>query len=178
MKRKILAVLALAAFIAVGLAGPAAAGDTVTATVTPGLVAVSVTDGSVAYGTVNLSDKKNTVTGDTFGGAAETQTVKNDGTIAANLLLKSSDATATTTWNLVACGSVASEAFGHQFELNNVDTVFTGTDFAASNDAADTSLDLTASATATLDLGICLPTATVDSTEHSITVTALVTVVP
>jgi hypothetical protein len=157
--------------------------DTISATVTPGLIAARVGDGSVAYGTVNLGDKKNTVVGDAEGGAAETQTVFNDGTISANLLLGSGDATGTVTWELIACASAGSETFGHQYEVNNIDTTFNPTDFPADNSNADTTVDLTAgdgndtSGTdqADLDLGICMPASTADSSEHSITVTALLT---
>ncbi|MEE8347137.1 MAG: hypothetical protein V3S20_07310 [Dehalococcoidia bacterium] len=181
MKRKILVILGLVAFLGVGLTGYATATQhEIGATVTPGLVAVSVDDGSVVYGTVNLSAAKNTVafhgTDNPDGGAAGTQTVTNDGTIPANLLLASSDAVGDTVdWNLVACGSVGTDAYGHEFELNNGDAFFDGTTFNLSTLAADTGLDLAGSASATLDIGICMPSGTTDSTEHDITITATVT---
>ena len=120
------------------------------------------------------------------GGAAETQRVFNDGTITANLLVKSGDAIGTVDWVLIACASAANETFGHQFEVNNADTTFNPTEFPADHSSLDTAVDLTAddnvdgSGTdeATLDVGICMPSGTADSSQHSITVTVLVTEAP
>src|SRR3989338_8333330 len=72
----------------------AASTATVAATVSATNLAVSVSDGSIAFGSVAL----NTAT-TTAGGTGQTQTVSNDGSDAA-INVKSSNATGGTTWTL------------------------------------------------------------------------------
>ncbi len=180
---QVILIAVIAAFAALG-GSPALAqqenSETITATVTAQIIAVHVDDGSVAYGTLALDTTDNTLDGT----AAETQTVLNDSSVTVNLLLGSSDATGSTqNWNLVACASAGTETFGHEYEVNSADATFDGTDFPADNSNVDTTVDLAAddfadgSGTdeADVDLGICMPTSTTDSSPHSITVTALVT---
>lgn len=162
---------------------PALAGDTATVTVIPCTVAANVTDGSVAFGTLNLSPsaaspvKKNTVVGDPRGGAAETQTITNTGTCAADLMLRASDATSTgAAWDLVACNAVAADAFGLQFEVGNTGSVFDGTDFPPDNTNTLDVGDVNANGgTISLDIGICMPTNSSDGALKSITVTVVLT---
>src|SRR3990172_8293867 len=117
--KKLLAVFAAFAALSAGLLLPAVAEEeTVTATVTPCTVATSITAGTVTYGTLELSPsaasptKKNTVE------LTQTKTITNSGSCIADLQVKSSDATPATNWDLVACGSVAANAFGHQYKIN------------------------------------------------------------
>ena len=147
----------------------------ISATVTAQIVAVSVSDGGVAYGTLALSDTNNTLSGT----ALEQQTITNDGTVLSSLSLGSGDATGAVLWNLVACASATTNAFGHQYELNDAGSLTVGTfeptEFSATNDPVDTLVNLVANTSTTLDLGICMPTSTLDSGLHSIAVTVLLT---
>jgi hypothetical protein len=183
--KKLLTVFVAFAALSGALMLPAVAQDTdtVSATVTPCTVAASVADGGVAYGTVDLGTSKNTVEGDPNGGALETQTVTNTGTCPADLRVKSSDALRTSDdtldWELFSpCGNAGAEQFGHQFEVNNAlggsPTTFTGIDFPADN-AYTQGVGVVPAlvGTATLDVGICMPASTGNSSEKTITITAL-----
>jgi hypothetical protein len=124
--------------------------------------------------------KKNTVAGDANGGAPETQTIFNDGSCPANVLISSDDALGGVTWNLVNCTEIGQDSFGHQYEIGNSDTVFTGVNMT--NDLADTGAnlnpgngdDLTGTDQTSLDLGICMPTGG-DSANKAIQVTVTLT---
>jgi hypothetical protein len=183
--RKLVLLVPVLTAIATALTFPAVAEeDTLTATVTPCTITNQVTDGSVAYGTVDLGDTKNTVALDNStnpnGGAPDTQTVSNTGTCPADLMLRSSDATGTAVnWDLVACGGVGANAFGHQYEVNNANNApntFNGVDFPEDNSNTSGLAAVAAvNGTATVDLGICMPSTTTDQGQKTITVTVILT---
>jgi len=175
---QVILIAIVAAFAALGGSPALAQQDdfaAINATVTAQIVAVSVTDGSVAYGTLALGTSNNTLDGT----ALEQQTITNDGTVLSSLSLGSGDATGAVLWNLVACASATTNAFGHQYELNDAGSLTVGTfeptEFSATNDPVDTLFNLVANTSTTLDLGICMPTSTLDSGLHSIAVTVLLT---
>src|SRR5690349_8778650 len=74
----------------------AATTGTVAATVTPQNISVAVTDGTVAYGTLDLSTSADT----TSGGVNDTQTATNDGNVAEDFNVTSTNATGGTAWTL------------------------------------------------------------------------------
>jgi len=157
-------VLGLAAMM-VGVGVSAATEATVSATVTSELIAVSVSDGAVAYGILPVNTNQDTVT------LSDTQVVTNDSNVAANLDVKSSDAAGGTGWNLVAAvGSL--DEFTHEFAPDGS----TWTTFNVVN-ATYTSLatNVAAGDTQNLDLRIKTPTSVTDNTQKTITVTVLAT---
>jgi hypothetical protein len=137
--------------------------DTVTATVTATNLAVSVTDGSIAFGSVALNTATSTV------GTGQTQTVTNDGSNAA-LNVRSSDATNGTAWE------VGTSPGSNIFRLEISTT--TGSTFATFQ---DTDVYLTASSTfgsllnQAVDFRFTTPTISTDFVQKSLTITVQVT---
>jgi hypothetical protein len=137
--------------------------DTVTATVTATNLAVSVSDGSIAFGSVALNTATTTV------GTAQTQTVTNDGSNAV-LNVRSGDATNGTAWEVgVAPGS-------NIFQLEISTT--TGSSYVTFQ---DTDVYLTASSTfgsllnQVVDFRFTTPTVSTDFVQKSLTITVQVT---
>lgn len=178
MTKKLWAAIGTAALIA-SAAIPALAATTgeVTATVTPQIVAVDVTDGSVAYGTVAFGG-----TNATFGGTAlEQQTIgRSTSNVNIDIKLKSSDAVDQTgplqDWDLIACATPpGANQFGHQYDIEVGAGPAVWADFPATNDYSGDVTQLTGANTSdTLDLKICMPTSG-DTSQHNTTVTALAT---
>jgi len=115
--KKLWAALGTAALLA-SAAIPALAADTgvVTATVTPQLISVSVSPGSVAYGTLALSVNDGSRTTKESG----TITATNDGNVTEKFNIKGSDATGgSTPWTLsdtpADTGTVAANQYVHDF---------------------------------------------------------------
>jgi len=136
---------------------------TVAATVSATNLAVSVSDGSIAFGSVAL----NTAT--TTAGNSDTQTVTNDGSAAA-INVKSSNATGGTTWTLGT--SAGSDIFKLEVSTTTGSTymTFQATDTyltASSSSASLTSGDL--------DFRFTTPTGSTDFVEKSLTITVQVT---
>lgn len=141
----------------------AATTGTVTATVTATNLAVSVSDGSIAFGSVAL----NTAT--TTANNGETQVVTNDGSNA-QLNVKSGNATGGTTWTLgTSPGSnifkleVSTTTGSSYMTLQATDTYLT---------ASTTFSSLT---TGNLDFRFTTPTASSDFVQKSLTITVQVT---
>lgn len=137
--------------------------DTVTATVTATNLAVSVSDGSIAFGSVAL----NTAT--TTAGTGQTQVVSNDGSNAV-LNVKSSNATNGTTWTLGT--SPGSDIF--KLEVSTT----TGSTYGT---LQATDVYLTASSTfnslsdQNVDFRFTTPTVSTDFVQKSVTITVQVT---
>jgi len=150
----------------IGVVTQAATTDDVSATVTAQLVSVLVSDGTVEYGILPLDTTEHTATGGT---ASETQTATNDGNVAADLDIRSSDALGGTTWELAA--TRGSNAFTHEFSIND------GSNWTAFNVDNTSYSSLTTNVAAadnqTFDLRIGTPTASADNVEKTITVTVL-----
>jgi hypothetical protein len=150
---------------------PALAGTTgsVAATVSPQNISVSVTDGVVAYGTMNLSSSKDT----TSGGVDDTQTATNDGNIAEDFNISSSDATGGSGWTLA--GTVGADQFKHSFCTSgsgSPDPCDTGATWnAMSTSYSSLGSNIAASGTSKFDLKIDTPSSTTDYLQKSITVT-------
>ena len=137
--------------------------DVVTATVTATNLAVSVSDGSIAFGSVALNTATSTH------GTSETQTVSNDGSNAV-LNVKTSDATNGTTWTLgTSAGSdiftlaVSTTSGSFYLPLQTTDVYRTASSSFAS---------LTNGA---LDFRFRTPTVSTDFIQKSLTITVQVT---
>ena len=133
---------------------------TINASVTASNAAISVTDGSVAYGTVAWSGTSDTTTG-------QTQTATNDGSTA-TFNIKSSQATGGTGWTMAgAIGTI--DQFVHQFSTTTVPTWVT---FDANPSTYKTATTSVANGlNHDIDLKITVPYETTDFTPKSITVT-------
>jgi len=165
--KKIFAGISVLALLAVAFPLSAADNATVTSTVTPELIAISVVDGSVAYGVLPLNTVEDTTSAT---GVDETQTISNDGNVDVDLTVKSGDATSTgTPWNLAA--AKGGDEFTHEF---SDDSGSSWTAFNADN-ITYTAMTTNVSATQDMDLRIGTPTSSTDTLEYSIAVTVLAT---
>ncbi len=148
------------------------AAETVTATVTPQVIAASVTDGTVDYGILAVTESNNTIDGATGSvqPAAEQQTVTNDSNVSTDILLRSTDAVGSTVdWDLEATADT--DQYIHSY---NVNTTASWTAFPADNSNSSSVVTLANNGnTATLDLRIDMPTSITDTSVHNITVTAV-----
>ncbi len=96
--------VALVLFVASAV--KAADSATVTATVTAQNISVTVSDGTVTYGTIGLSSTRDTTTG----GVDDSQTANNNGNITEDFNIKGQN---TAAWTLA--GSVGADAYFHKF---------------------------------------------------------------
>lgn len=156
-------VLASLAIIFFGFRALAQDTDTVTATVTATNLAVSVSDGSIAFGSVALNTATSTA------GTAQTQTVSNDGSNAA-LNVKSSNATNGTSWTLGT--SPGSNTFKLEVSTTTGSSYSTlqGADVYLT--ASSTFLSLTSGP---VDFRFTTPTVSTDFVQKSLTITVQVT---
>lgn len=183
--RKILGValvLSLALTALVPAAAFAATEGTVGCTVSGKLIALTVTDGSIAFGTLDLGTTKNSALYDASNNAdgltpAQTQTITNTGTVAEDFNMKTSNAIGSTNWTLHAT-TPGSELFTYAYLVS--DTAYDGsvaigafTKWATADSyVADAGGDdVAASGVKYLELEIGMPTSTADYGEHTITVT-------
>ena len=133
----------------------------VSATVTAQLVSVTVSDGSVAYGIVDLTGSKSTID------LSDSQTANNNGNVSADLDIKSSDGVGGVDWTLVAAAGLGgSDDFAHQFSINSGGD---WTDLTTSYQALATGV--AGAGSQVFDLKILMPTLTTDYVEKTITVT-------
>ncbi len=137
--------------------------DTVVATVTATNLAVSVSDGSIAFGSVAL----NTAT--TTAGTGQTQTVSNDGS-AATLNIKSSDATNGTAWTLGT--SPGSDIFKLEVSTTTGSTYAT---FQSTNTYLTASSTFASLTNQVVDFRFTTPTVSTDFVQKSLTITVQVT---
>ena len=163
------------AIMSLSLAATGATSADVTATVTPGIVSVSVSDGGVAYGTVLLNTNRTTALGD-GDSIDDTQTATNSGTVSVNLGVRSSDASGATPWNLAT--DPGADAFYHGFCTTTCDSLPIWNAFNVDN-ATYSSLaaGVAASGSQAFDLKITTPTSSTDSGAHTITVTVQATAI-
>lgn len=148
------------------LIGQYALADTtasVGATVTVQNISVSVTDGTVAYGTMGLNSTASTRS------PVDTQTATNDGNVAEDFNVKGQDAVGSTqSWTLA--GTAGSAQYVHKFctaVCTSPPTNYT----ALTTSYATLVLNVAKDGTQTFDLFINTPTATTDFTSHAVDVT-------
>lgn len=157
-------------FIAVVLSGlflwqatKAATTDNIAATVTAINLSVSVSDGTIAFGTVALNAATTTA------GNTDTQTVTNDGS-SAQLNVKGSDATNGTTWTLNTSNA----------SLDNYTLEVSTTTGSSYMDLVDDTTYTTASTTfdsltsGDLDFRLTTPNTSTDFVQKSVTITVQV----
>lgn len=149
----------------VGVVQAATTGD-VTATVTAQQISISVTDGSVAYGTLGLDSSKSTLSG----GVNDQQTATNNGNVAEDFTING--ANATPTWILDSANSTSNH-YIHKFCVATCGTEASPTNFTAltTSPAALGAGNVAASGTQTFDLRITTPQTTTDYTQQTVTVT-------
>ena len=181
--RKIAALAGAVALIAASVL-PVFAQNTgvVTATVTPQLISVSVSPGSVAYGIMALSasDASRTVK------LSGTITATNNGNVAENFNIKGSDATGgSTPWTLSDTppdvGAVGANTYVHDFDNTTGGSFVEAEDKSLNSNtykALATNVAAT-SGTANLELQMNMPTSSTDaSAQKSTTVTVLAVAFP
>lgn len=161
----------------VGVAVKGAGTGTVAATVTPQLIAVSVSDGNVSYGVLNYSASAGSPTTEDTVTLGETQVITNDGNVNQNFAVKSSDAiksTGTIDWDLVLAVDIDTDDYCHQY---STDAGTSWTDFPINNGyTADIITGIAPAGTDDLDLQILMPTGSTDIDDtKTITVTVLAT---
>ena len=147
--------------VSIGVITFSANEDGVTATVTARNIALTVTDGSIAYGSLDLG----TATSTLAAGLGDVQTVTNTGSVAEDFNIKG---VATANWTLAA--AAGDELYVHEFSTS------TGSSWdALTVDYASLDADVASSATTSLDLQITVPTITTHFDEQSPNVTVQAT---
>ena len=141
----------------------AATTGTIAATVTATNIAVSVSDGSIAFGSVALNTATTTVA------HGETQTVSNTGS-AAVLNVKSGNATGGTAWTLGT--SAGSDTFKLEVSMTSGSAYMT---FQATDTYLTASSTFASLANQNVDFRFTTPTASTDFAQKSMTVTVQVT---
>jgi hypothetical protein len=152
-------IVALTAML-VGTVALAATTGQVTATVTASVVAVTVSDGAVAYGVVATS--ANT----TASGVNDTQTITNTGTINEDFEVKGNSSA---NWTLA--GSAGDATYAHKTCIATCDATPTWT--AMTGSYTDLATTKTPSATTDMDLQITVPTSNAGVTQQSVPVDIL-----
>ncbi|OGK14275.1 hypothetical protein A3H80_01645 [Candidatus Roizmanbacteria bacterium RIFCSPLOWO2_02_FULL_37_19] len=140
----------------------AATTGTVAATVTVQNISVTVSDGSVAYGTLATSAQGDT----TAGGVNDSQTATNDGNVSEDLDIKGEN---TTAWTLA--GSIGADQYKHDFCITTCDSTPTWTALTTSYQALATGV--ATSGTQIFDLRINTPSSSTSFTQQTATVTVL-----
>jgi len=139
----------------------AATSATVNATVTVQNISVSVSDGTVSYGTLAVNSSQDT----TASGLSDTQTATNDGNIAEDLQIRGQD---TGNWTLAA--AAGADQYVHQFSTN------AGSSWTALTTNNQLLSDaLASSGDQDFDLKITTPTSTSVFTEQTVSVTVVAT---
>jgi len=158
MKSLIASICILAMFgMTLGMIAKAADTATVTATVTVQNISVSVTDGTVTYGTLAQNSTKNTCD------LTDTQTATNNGNVTENFNIKGQNST---NWTLGA--TAGSDIYTHKFSTATCPT-FTGTALTISYQSLATSI--APSGTKSFDLEINTPNPSTVFTVQSVDVT-------
>lgn len=133
--------------------------DTVTATVTAQNVAVSVADGTVAYGTLSLSGTNDT----TLGNLNDSQTATNDGNVNVDLNIRGQNSA---NWTLA--GTQGANEYRHRFCTTDCDGTPVWTALTTNYQALAASV--AASGTQVFDLEIGVPSSTTFYTQQSVDV--------
>ena len=162
--RRVLALIAVVALVGAALAVPAF-GDTegtVTATVTAGVVAISNSTSTVAYGIVDLGSADNLPTPATF-------TATNDGNVDANFGIKGAN---TANWILVGT-TPATDEYRHEASPD----AFTTT-IVLTTDSQSLATSVTPTNSTTVSLRLDAPASTAFDTEQFAQVIILATASP
>lgn len=137
--------------------------------VTPTAIIISVTvtsDGSISYGYMDPGTQKDT----TSSGLNDTQVIKNDGNVAEDLTIKTSNAIGGTAWTLGA--TTGSDIFVHEFSLNGGGA---WTKFTTADTYQSFVSNLGVNSTQNFDLRLSTPTSSTDLQQKTLTITILAT---
>lgn len=147
--------------------GALAATDTITASVTVQNIAVSVSDGVIAYGTLGTNTSESTISAD----LNDTQTVTNDGNINEDFQVEGQDSA---NWTL-ATSNTGTDRYVHSFCNSSCSSP--PTNFSALSSASFTTLTTNVASTSstTLDLRITTPATSTVFTEQDVSVTVQAT---
>lgn len=162
--KNLLVVLLLCASVVLSFVGVAqgATTGTVTATVTAQNISVSVTSGTVTYGTLASSTSKSTIATD----LNDTQTATNNGNVAEDFTIKGQNSA---NWTL--SGTAGVDTYVHQFCVSSCTTPPTNfTALTTSNQSLGAG-NVAASGTQNFDLRITTPTSSSVTTQQSVDVT-------
>lgn len=130
---------------------------TVTCTVTVQNISISVSDGTITYGTLGQNSTTNTCT------LTDTQTATNNGNVTEDFNIKGQDSTS---WTLA--GTAGSDQYTHKFSTATCPT-FTGTALTTSYQSLATGI--AESGTQDFDLEINTPNPSTVYTEQSVDIT-------
>ena len=140
----------------------AADSATVTATITAQSVSVSVSDGTVTYGTLTTGTSEDT----TSGGLNNTQTASNDGNITEDINIRGQDSV---NWTLSATSGA--DQYVHEFcKVDTGDCDGTPTWAALTTSNQTLKLSLVSSGTYDFDLKITTPSTSTNFTQQSVDV--------
>ena len=160
--KRLLIVVGLVVGLGFGVVGYATAQEaSVSATVTPQLVAVSVDPTSVAYGTLAVNTTDNLPTAASFDAT-------NDGNVNADFVIKGSNTTPDN-WTLAA--TAGSATYVHRFSSTGSGGTFTALTLTNQTLASA----ITAGSFQTVHLNLDMPTATTATAEQTASVTVLAT---
>jgi len=134
--------------------------DNVNLNITPAVISISVSDGSVSYGIMAANSTKNT----TNSGLNDSQTATNNGNVTENLNIKGQNSA---NWTLAA--AVGNEQYTHKFCDINCDTSPAWTALTTSYQTLATAISV--SGTQDFDLQVGTPTTTSHYTQQSVNVT-------
>jgi hypothetical protein len=160
--KSFISILSIIDLLVIMMIGPSVlASDTasVSATVTVQSISVSVSDGSIDYGTLAVGASKSTCD------LSDTQTVTNTGNVAETFNVMGSTST---DWSLGS--SPASETYVHKFSSSTCAVNWTGA-LALTTSYQTLVTNVATSATSTLNLQVTTPSATVHFTPETFTVT-------
>lgn len=139
----------------------AATTATVTATVTAQNVAITVTDGSIAYGTMNIGASASTIASD----KNDTQTAVNAGNVTATINIEGQNSSA---WTL--SGSPGSDQYTHKFCSSSCSTPPTNYTALTTN-YQTLNASLAANGSQPFDLQLYTPTTSTSYTQQTVSVT-------
>lgn len=146
----------------VGAAALAADTGSVSATVTAAVIAVTVSDGAVAYGTVA------TTADTTASGVNDTQTITNTGSVNEDFEIKGQNSTGNV-WTLA--GAAGSATYAHKTCIATCDATPSWT--AMTTSYADLDTGKAPTATTALDLQVTVPTSNAGVTQATLPVDIL-----
>ncbi len=152
----ILTMIGMVVAVGVGAADEA----TVTATVTVQNISVSVSDGTVPYGTLGLDSTENTCD------LPDTQTATNDGNVTEDFNIRGQNST--DGWTLAA--TAGSDQYVHNFFASS-DSCGDGTGTALTTSSTELTSGVAVDGTYDFDLEVNTPTSTSSYDEQSIDVT-------
>jgi len=135
----------------------------VSATVTVQNISVSVSDGSIDYGTLAPGGSEDT----TNNGVNDTQTATNDGNVNEDFNIKGENVTTGCSWTLST--SAGDEQYSHEICTTDCDSSPTWT--ALSTSYTTLATGVTPSGTQDFDLKITVPTSTTCDQQATVTVT-------